>query len=98
MITVLADWDKRCANVLIELEEQVYEVKRKAVKGRRREDANEKATAKLMDDKDGKGKAVGKRAVGEEVDEMDLDDGVGGTRTRNAKKGGSLLKSFGKRL
>ena len=97
MISVLDEWDARCANVLAELEGQVREIRRTALRERRREEANEKAVAKLMEGKEnGKGKVVGKRGVGEENEEMDIDEG-GTQRTRNAKRGG-MFKSFGKRL
>ena len=95
---MLEDWDNRCTNVLAELEGQVREVRRKALKERRREEANEKAVAKLMEEKEnGKGKVVGKRGVGEENEEMEIDEG-GTQRTRTAKRGGGLFKGFGKRL
>lgn len=97
MISVLNEWDQRCVHVLSELDDQVKEVKRRALKARRREEANEKATAKLMEDKDSKSKGGGKRGVGEEGDDMDIDEGGGGLRSRNIKKGGSFFKNFGKR-
>ena len=97
MISVLGDWDKRCVTVLQELEGQVQEVRRSALRDRRREEANEKATTKLMEDKENKGKGGGKRGVGEEHEEMEIDESItGGLRTRNAKRGG-LFKGFGRR-
>ena len=99
MITVLADWDKRCVGVLEELEGQVRDVRRKALKDRRREEANERATAKLLEDKENaRGKGGAKRGVGDEPDEMDIDDNGAGVRTRNAKRGGGVLKGIGRRL
>ena len=98
MIAIFDDWDARCASVLAGLETQVKEVRSKALTKRRRDDANEKAVAKLTDDKDGgKGKAVGKRGVGEENDDMDVDDNGLGLRSKNAKRGGGMFKGFGKR-
>lgn len=93
MVHILEDWESRCVDVLTELEEQVRDVRRKAITQRKREDANEKAVAKAMDEK---GKIVGKRGFGDEGDEMELDDGIGG-RTRNAKKGSGKLMGFGRR-
>ena len=97
MITILNEWDDRCVDVLGQLEEQVKDVKRRALREKRREEANEKATARLMEDKDGKGKGGGKRGVGEEGDDMDVDENGGGLRTRGVKRGGGLFKHFGKR-
>lgn len=93
MLDVLEDWESRCVDVLADLEGQVRDVRRKAMAQRKREDANEKAVARAMDEK---GKIVGKRGFGDEGYEMDVDDGIGG-RTRNAKKGSGKFMSFGKR-
>ncbi|KAL9124235.1 MAG: hypothetical protein Q9217_006416 [Psora testacea] len=99
MVSVLEDWDSRCVEVLAELETHMREVRKSAMKERRREEANEKAVAKAMENKEkGNGKIVGKRGVGEEGDEMEIDEGGAGTRTRNAKRGGGMLKGLGKRL
>ncbi|KAL9098680.1 MAG: hypothetical protein Q9163_005702, partial [Psora crenata] len=89
MVSILEEWDIRCVNVLAELEGQVEDVRRKALKERRREAANEKARAKAMGGKDkGNVKLVGKRAVGEEGNGMEIDEGGAGTKARNAKRGG----------
>lgn len=99
LISVLQGWDIRCLNVLQELEGQMREVRSKALRERQREEANEKATTKLLEEKDSKGKSGGKRAVGEEADEMEIDENNAGLRTRNAKRGGAgMFKGFSKRL
>ena len=99
LVSVLEDWDNRCVDVLAELEDQVREVRRKALKERRRQEAIDKAMAKVMEDQEkGNGKPVGKRGVGEEGDEMDIDMGDAGTRSKNAKRGGGMFKGLGKRL
>ena len=98
MISVLENWDSRCKEVLVELEGQIREVRQKALRERRRGEANQKATAKMMDDREGgKGKGGGKRAVAEENEEMDIDEIVS-VRTRNSKRGGGLFKGFGRKL
>lgn len=98
MVAVLEDWDKRCINVLGEIEGQVAEVRRKAVDRRRREAEHERTVEKRMAEisRDGKGK-LGKRG-GEEGEEMDVEKGDGG-RTRGAKRGGAnFFGGFGRRL
>ena len=95
---MLENWDSRCKEVLVELEGQIREVRQKALRERRRGEANQKATAKMMDDREGgKGKGGGKRAVAEENEEMDIDEIVS-VRTRNSKRGGGLFKGFGRKL
>lgn len=97
MISVLEEWDGRCGSVLGEIEEKIREVRRKAQEGRRREGENERQISRLMEE-GGKGKVVGKRGVVEEVgEEMDIDDAVGGGRTRTSKRGGKFM-GLGKRF
>ncbi|KAG8533789.1 uncharacterized protein KY384_001530 [Bacidia gigantensis] len=95
IVSILEDWDTRCVRILEELEGRVREVRQRALREKRGQDANEKAIAKLVEDKDnGKGKVAGKRSVGEDNEEMEIDEnnvGTSGLRTRNAKRGGGLF-------
>ena len=99
MVSVLGDWDNRCVSVLGELEGQVRDVRRKAQEQRKREAEHEKVVSKATGENgDGKGKVVGKRGVLEDGEEMEVDEGLGGGRTRNAKRGGGKLSGFARRL
>lgn len=91
---MLEDWDNRCVDVLGELEERVRDVRKKAAEQRRRELVNEKAVEKAVGEDKGKG-AGGKRGVRDEEngvegggDLMEVDEGVGRGRPKNAKRGG----------
>jgi len=98
MVHVLGDWDSRCVTVLGEIEGQVREVRRKAQDARKREMEHEKAVGKAMGDGEGKGKLGKRLGLGEEGEEMDMDEGGGG-RTRGAKRGGgNFMSGLGRRL
>ncbi|KAL8944109.1 MAG: hypothetical protein Q9211_000700 [Gyalolechia sp. 1 TL-2023] len=105
LISALDSWNSRCVSVLDDLENQVREVKQKALTRRKKEERDEAAVDKLV----AEAKKVvpgnplerakvsgGKRgaqdagtAMGEGNDETELDDGRGLGRTRGPKRGGS---------
>ena len=99
MLTVLNDWDKRCLDVLDDLEGQIGDVRKKAAEKRRRDELLEKHVKKLMADETKMRGPAGKRGVGE-GDEMDIDELAGGAagRTRSAKRGGKLMGGAGRRV
>lgn len=109
MVAVLDDWDKRCMEVLREIEEQVREVRRKAEEVRQRDVENERAFERAMEHevKD-KGKAAGKRGARDPADresgladggdEMDVDEGAGRGRPRATKRGGGRFAGIAKKL
>ena len=102
MISVFDDWNDRCTKVLLDLEHQIADVRRKAIGRRRSEQEHEKAMDKAFDKAPGddRGMKVGfKRGVGEadnelgyadDVEIMDLDDTLGRGGQRNAKRGGKF--------
>lgn len=110
MVHVLEDWDVRCIEALGEIEGQIAEVRRRAVKARRREIENQKAVEQAMgDEHEFAGKAPGKRGAGdkddgdgdgkgEAGDEMEVDEESGRGRPRGAKRGGGRLTGFAKKL
>ena len=99
MISVLNTWDDRCVSVLQDLEAQMRDVRQKALRQRQREEADKTAYNKLLEEKDSKGKGGGKRGVGEETEEMEVDENHAGLRSRGAKRGGGgVFKGLGKRL
>lgn len=105
LISALDNWHSRCVSVLEDLENQVREVKQKALVKRKKEERDEAVVDKLVTDAKkttsfsltDKGKiSGGKRgaqdagtAVGEGNDDMDMDEGSGMGRLRGPKRGGS---------
>lgn len=113
LVAILEDWDRRCAGVLTAIEGQIRDVKTKAAERRKREQEHDAAFEKALADDSTKdrGKAAGKRAVGDtenggdpEADvgeSMDVDETFGRGGQRNAKRGGRFggaFAGFGKRL
>ena len=112
LISTLDDWNARCVSVLGELEDQIEGVRQKAIKKRQREQRDEAALDKLVSSKDtsnDKGKSGGKRGAqeaiggrgvfgGEGGEEMDLDQGRLGGRSKGVKRGGGGIKGAAKRM
>ncbi|KAL8731948.1 MAG: hypothetical protein Q9166_003080 [cf. Caloplaca sp. 2 TL-2023] len=110
LISTLGTWNGRCVSVLDELETQIKEVRQKALEKRKREQRDEAAIERLVEQATKeKGKAGGKRAAQEAVggtgpamgdghDEMDLDEKSGPGRSRGAKRGGGGFKNAAKRM
>ncbi|MCJ1479225.1 hypothetical protein MMC13_007910 [Lambiella insularis] len=113
LVTILEDWDSRCAGVLVAIEGQVRDVRAKAAERRKRDQEHEATFEKALaeDSTKDRGKAAGKRAVGDtenggepeaELGEsMDVDETFGRGGQRNAKRGGRFGGAFaglGKRL
>lgn len=98
MIAVLDDWDGRCGSVLQDLEGRVAAIREKAVERRKRQEgferARERGRAELEARITGSGGAGrGKRGARDggllgEGEEMNIDEGAGRGRPRNAKRGG----------
>ncbi|KAI4169042.1 MAG: hypothetical protein LQ343_005975 [Gyalolechia ehrenbergii] len=105
LMSALDNWNSRCVSVLEDLENQVREVKQKALVRRKKEERDEAAVDKLVTEAKKvvpvnpleKGKVSGGKrgaqdsgtAVGEGNDEMELDEGRGLGRMRGPKRGGS---------
>ena len=113
LMAILDDWNRRCAGVLSEIEEQVSNVRAKAAEKKRREHEQEAIFNKALNDeimKDSRNRGVGKRGAGDgetaaslEPDRgeaMDLDETFGRGGQRNAKRGGRFggFAGLGKRL
>ena len=100
MLSVLEDWDNRCVIVLGEIEGQVRDIRRRVQEQKRKEIEHEKAMIKALGEKEDGKKVVSKRGGGalEDGEEMDVDEGFGGGRMRNAKRGGSKMAGFARRL
>jgi COP9 signalosome complex subunit 7 len=91
----LTTWGSRCDDALKDLEEQIAEVKRKAVEREKMRRKKERAIETVLAASEEK--SGGKRLGDEDL--MDIDEGVGsGRQTRGSKRGGFGLGSMGRRL
>lgn len=110
LLSTLDTWNARCVSVLDDLETQIKDVRQKALERKKREQRDETAVEKLVGQAlKERGKAGEKRmaqdpvggreaAVGDENDDMDLDEKAGPGRPRGAKRGGGAFKNAAKRM
>ncbi|KAL8803308.1 MAG: hypothetical protein Q9182_003266 [Xanthomendoza sp. 2 TL-2023] len=114
LITTLDTWNDRCVSVLDDLENQIRNVREKALERRKREQRDEAAVEKLVAQSkekekpkiglDEKGKAGGKRGAQEAEAALgegndEMDlDEKAGVRSRGAKRGGGGFKNAARRM
>ena len=95
MVSVLEDWDRRCGDVLAEIEGQVRDVRVRARERRRVEGEYE-----VLVERAGKEEEMRRKRGAGGVEEGIVEGGEGeerGGRTRGAKRGGGGFVGFGKR-